>query len=880
MKSSRKQGLRWKKLDLHVHTPASVDYTGPPCTPDEFVKQALSSGVDGIAITDHNTAAWLDPIREAAKATNLAVFPGVEISATGGAGGIHIIALFDRQVSSKTIEALLAKANIPPDMYGRQEALSPKSPVEVIELICEMGGIAILAHADSSKGVLHDMRGQGRIQVMNSASLTAVELTNVSKTSPLLNGDDPDYRRKLPFYRASDSPNPSAAGHSVEGIGSRFSWFKVDGLSLEALAQCFNDPDVRILADELCPTHPDTMYPRINSVTVSQGFLEGTPFVFHEGLNSIIGGKGVGKSLLVELLRFALDQPSPIVDLAKDMMGKLHAQLGIGGVVTVVVQLEPDQTITVERTFDSRSNPIRTYSSSADDALSGHIAQLFPIVAYSQTETLEIAKNTSAQLQLIDSFIDTAGVTRRTGELRAKLTRSDAVFATAMRVQEELVSRERDLVTAKEKLARLDRALASKHHEELQQLEPRTQSLKAFVQHVADLQEVVLQAEVELQSCLVPEIASDLAADADLTELQSQATALLQDAVAVFTALHQRIDQYSGSLEVVDLAWKEVVRRKTEEYRLWAQQEGGDRPQLLSLQQNAVEDRDAAEQAVATAKATAQGLPELHRIRTELLDTLALETHNLFELRKAKFEEISIASRDRLRLTLRRNGIRSQYQQALSALKKGSKLPESSISAITARVEPRALVDYVLTDNSPGLATAAGLTSTEADRLVRHLRDLEDVSELLALQHQPLLEDEPSIQFKKDDGNYYDLGSLSVGQKCTALLIIALSEGNRPVIIDQPEDALDIPSVYQDVTIQLRNRKSSRQFILTTHNPTVAVASDSDQFHVLRASATSAEFSAQGAIDKPAVRAEVLQHLEGGDVPFRLKTLKYNPVRS
>lgn len=51
-------GPRWRKLDLHVHTPASKDYTGPTITPDEFVTKALVKALNGIAATNHITGEW------------------------------------------------------------------------------------------------------------------------------------------------------------------------------------------------------------------------------------------------------------------------------------------------------------------------------------------------------------------------------------------------------------------------------------------------------------------------------------------------------------------------------------------------------------------------------------------------------------------------------------------------------------------------------------------------------------------------------------------------------------------------------------------------------------------------------------------------------
>jgi predicted metal-dependent phosphoesterase TrpH len=134
--------------------------------------------MDGIAITDHNSAAWVDQVQMAAKGSGLVVFPGVEISCTGGKKCIHIIGLFDVTKSSEHIKAVLNLISINPDDYGKQDAISKKGPIDVIETICENGGIAVLAHANSSNGVLSDMSGQARINVIQCRKLLAAEGTD------------------------------------------------------------------------------------------------------------------------------------------------------------------------------------------------------------------------------------------------------------------------------------------------------------------------------------------------------------------------------------------------------------------------------------------------------------------------------------------------------------------------------------------------------------------------------------------------------------------------------------------------------------------------------------------------------------------------------
>lgn len=97
-----------------------------------------------------------------------------------------------------------------------------------------------------------------------------------------------------------------------------------------------------------------------------------------------------------------------------------------------------------------------------------------------------------------------------------------------------------------------------------------------------------------------------------------------------------------------------------------------------------------------------------------------------------------------------------------------------------------------------------------------------------------------------------------------------------PIIIDQPEDALDVATVYLDVVQQLRFGKDQRQFIITTHNPNVAVSSDSDKYHVLKGTASTGEIVCAGAIDLELVAKEVIEHLEGGIEPYQLRGRKYN----
>ena len=74
---------------------------------------------------------------------------------------------------------------------------------------------------------------------------------------------------------------------------------------------------------------------------------------------------------------------------------------------------------------------------------------------------------------------------------------------------------------------------------------------------------------------------------------------------------------------------------------------------------------------------------------------------------------------------------------------------------------------------------------------------------------------------------------------------------------------------------RIRKGKEARQFIFTTHNSSVAVATDSDKFVVLEGSADRGSVSHSGSMDHAPVSREALKYLEGGPPTYRRKFRKY-----
>ena len=126
---------------MHVHTKYSYDAF---IAPKELVTYSKKRGLDGVAITDHNT---VEGLREFRKIKNLLIIPGLEITTKQG----HVLAI---NVTT-TIKTGLAFA-------------------ETIDQIHDAGGLAIVAHPTAFfKGIAEEQLDKNfdAMEVINSSAL-------------------------------------------------------------------------------------------------------------------------------------------------------------------------------------------------------------------------------------------------------------------------------------------------------------------------------------------------------------------------------------------------------------------------------------------------------------------------------------------------------------------------------------------------------------------------------------------------------------------------------------------------------------------------------------------------------------------------------------
>src|SRR5918911_153921 len=145
--SDSRDGYRWIRADLHIHTPASEDYAEPQSTYLDMLQEAERRELEIIAFTDHNSVHGYEQMRQEIDflqtleraqrltadeqsrlneyrriLTKITVLPGFEFTSHFGA---HILGLFapDRPIS--LIEATLLQLGVQPDLLKRGACAIP-----------------------------------------------------------------------------------------------------------------------------------------------------------------------------------------------------------------------------------------------------------------------------------------------------------------------------------------------------------------------------------------------------------------------------------------------------------------------------------------------------------------------------------------------------------------------------------------------------------------------------------------------------------------------------------------------------------------------------------------------------------------------------------
>jgi len=119
------------------------------------------------------------------------------------------------------------------------------------------------------------------------------------------------------------------------------------------------------------------------------------------------------------------------------------------------------------------------------------------------------------------------------------------------------------------------------------------------------------------------------------------------------------------------------------------------------------------------------------------------------------------------------------------------------------------------------------------------------------------------------------LQNSSFGQRCTAAIVVLLLLGNTPIIIDEPEAHLDSSLIANYLVDLVKGTKRQRQIIFATHNANFVINGDAELIHVLSMDATHRTTITPTTIENLDHREKLLS-LEGGKKAFLQRERRYH----
>ena len=614
------------------------------------------------------------------------------------------------------------------------------------------------------------------------------------------------------------------------------------------------------------------------SLGVTGGFLAGAQLEFADGLNCLIGGRGAGKTTALEFLRFGLglmpDQNSyPQRHRAIDTLVK--ANLG-NGRLRIEIRTKTDMRYTAGRSAHDTVQVLNEMGTAVPISLDRD--QIFGADVFSQNEIEEIASSPAAQLELLDRFQEheTVTIDRELEQLQRQLDQSSTDLRRIDQEVDGARVRASEMPVLEEKLKglaevagpdanRINAAHAAKSQRAREEKVPDLilAALQKLVREIGSSESafqagVGAQFDTQIRQGANRELFQALQADVDAFTRQLAKTVRSIESEA--RGVEERIKTHSAVL-----AERHAIQEA--EYRtiIAASEEQGDRAtERVVLQTTFANAQSAANEQLAKEQQR-QGMIQT---RGELLKRASELRDQRFTLRKKIAERLS-SQFPSIRVTVTQAADLEEYQELVTEALKGAGLKQGAAAERLCHVFlPGELADMVAKND---INTLMQRTGFDEDRSRKILNALGGGGVHYTIG-SVALNDRPSIELLDGD-TFKDSTHLSTGQRCTTILPILLTQSERPLLIDQPEDNLDNAFVYETIVRALRATKGNRQVIFVTHNPNIPVLGEAERVFVFSSDGQHSTLKQVGTVDD--CREQIERILEGGREAFLLRKARY-----
>ena len=857
-------GARWWKFDFHTHTPASADFKNQ-VTPEFWLKAFMKEKIDCVAITDHNSGGWIDSLKQTLKEIEennpvwyqpLYLFPGVEISANGG---VHILAIFGCDKSKGDIDGVLGAVGYS-GTKGGSDAVTSKSITDIVDAITEQGGIPIPAHVDKEKG-LFQLQGLTREQAWENTNIYAMELRDSNYQKPQWYED-----KKVGWTEVNGSDTHS---FSDDAFGA-FTWIKMEEPSIDGLKLALVDGDGSVnrnmYDDPNCP--PEYCIEELNICKAKYiGHSKPLNCRFNRSLNAIIGGRGTGKSTLLEFMRLALRRDQEIPETLEE---ESRRYFGVGG-DNLLIENSKISLIYRKGYVRYRLNwsakvdcPSLEEEKDGDWIFGqGEIKSLFPVRIYSQKQIFEFAKNPRALIDIIDEApeVDSEKIK---AQRRNLVNRYKQIEGRQRELNEKIAQQNRLRGESNDLIRQIEQIEKSGHEAVLQNYGKRRQQLNEFDN---------LEGQWENMSCWLAETRDDIAP----ADFNRQHFSEHPDILSILEATNERWQTISDKLSTLAREAESVIADWHTEKNAadWMRTLETDMAQYESLS------TELEQQGIDPGRYR-QLLTQQKNIQKELgrISEYQLREKELEAEKREVFKQIEenrkVLSEKRQKFL---TGVLQDNQAVSIEVKPFGEDWDGIEEEIRGMLQCPDRFDRDIEGLKDIYHENEGNRIEKLKEVIKDIRNRErDAKDDRFASHLERLPQESVsnfiLWFPRDDlkitfgPKNQQIEQGSPGQKNAALLAFILSYGDEPLLLDQPEDDLDNELIYNLIVKQLRKTKSKRQVIVVTHNANIVVNGDAELVLPLKVECGETHVRQAGSVQIKEVREAICDILEGGQQAF------------
>ena len=832
----------WRRCDLHRHT--TPDGQGEfQFDPEDFLLACVNDGLDVVAVTDHDSTDHIDAVMEAAKNHDIIVIPGVEISTDRG----HILALAPGDYGRIILDELCGRV---PGVGSRTVDFNRLISVLSEERANGAGlfrnhVVLIGAHSDTHRSILGLQQAPSvEDQVSKAQQLQALEVVNEQTLKTWQKGIK---QTDVVMALLQDSD-----AHPTTDYMARSTLIYLPEVTTQCFRHAFATHEASISHEQQPPLEPNFW---IKSIRFEGGQYDGREIDFSPRANALIGPPSSGKSLIIDAIRWVFDLPCVIDDVQSSIDKRLDKCLPDGSsVVIVLAGSDPDREL----------RRIRGGTTAPD-------TQAKPVV-FSQTELARRAMDHIPSVTLLDlhcpegevhkreierisdkvqsAFADLVNRAKEAGELRLVVDNEQEGLAATRSKYLELVGDEK---TAKS-LGDLG-SIENWHNVSENRLEEWRRTFQ-----VPDGPN--LPTAPHLQTALsvsdyVPSDAIPKAIEKYRIGVSTAADDLVASLRAESATRSPKVEALRGDIQAKlggDQDVSPELATEAEGYRTRLSKLEQQATDLAALDQEINDDLNALDILIDKAAAS---WADLRKARQITSTTVNKSMQSFF-----------------VRLTPQ--NLTEDIDRLLDELKTGTRLHEASMQEIRDALDRQYFVRVAIEHLQ---FTAQGDEQDELDGVIANMRRIAQESmdrmKFDGIAALAVLQPSDGIDIlrtqKGEDPVPFD--SLTEGLKALAIKELSFATSQLPAVTDQPEDAVPTAAIFENLVPTVREQRSSRQFIIASHDANVVVSGDVERVIVLPPEAF--EQPIVGTLFDALVRERAITLLEGGDRAFQLRQKRY-----